>query len=127
MIGCHGSIQWADIIKQGVKTIGRHLVRQRSLTDAIHAGVGLSKAMIAGRDPYGCLPEMISKEKALDVKASYQVAVGHHHPVDVNYYIAKGQQMRSEVLGEMLKSLFAHLRPAGLKMPHLPLNAHFRH
>lgn len=47
--------------------------------------------------------------------------------VDVNYYIAKGQQMRSEALGEMLKSLFAHLRPAGLKMPHLPLNAHFRH
>lgn len=76
-----------EIIKQGVKTLGRHLVRERSPTEAILAGVGLSKAMITGRDPYGCLPEMIAREKALGVAASYQVAVGHRHPVDVNYHV----------------------------------------
>ncbi|MEQ9562574.1 MAG: hypothetical protein RLN69_08645, partial [Woeseiaceae bacterium] len=42
-----------DIIKQGVKTLGRHLVRERSPLEAIRAGVGLSKAIISGRDPYG--------------------------------------------------------------------------
>jgi len=76
-----------DIIKQGVKTLGRHLIRERSPVDAIRAGVGLSKAIVSGRDPYGCLPEMIAREKALGVQASYQVAVGHRHPVDVNYLI----------------------------------------
>lgn len=76
-----------EIIKQGVKTLGRHLVRERSPLEAIRAGVGLSKAVIFGRDPYGCLPEMIAKEKSLGVQASYQVAVGHRHPVDVNYRI----------------------------------------
>lgn len=76
-----------DVIKQGVKTLGRHLIRERSPGEAIRAGVGLSKALFAGRDPYGCLPEMIAREKSLAVQASYQVAVGHRHPVDVNYYI----------------------------------------
>ena len=76
-----------DIVKQGVKTLARHLIRERSPMEAIRAGVGLSKAMLLGRDPYGCLPEMIAREKALDVQASYQVAVGHRHPVDVNYRI----------------------------------------
>ncbi len=76
-----------DIIKQGVKTLGRHLVRERSPVEAIRAGIGLSKAIISGRDPYGCLPEMIAREKSLGVQASYQVAVGHRHPVDVNYHI----------------------------------------
>lgn len=78
--------QW-DIFRQGVKTLGRHLVRERSPMDAIRAGFGLTKAVMSGRDPYGCLPEMISREKALGVQASYQVAVGHRHPVDVNYHI----------------------------------------
>lgn len=76
-----------DIIKQGVKTLGRHLVRERSPVEAIRAGVGLSKAIISGGDPYGCLPEIIAREKTLGVQASYQVAVGHRHPLDVNYYV----------------------------------------
>ncbi len=76
-----------DILKQGVKTLARHLLRERSPAEAIRAGVGLSKAIISGRDPYGCLPEMIAREKVLGVQASYQVAVGHRHPVDVNYHI----------------------------------------
>ena len=76
-----------DIVKQGVKTLARHLIRERSPMEAIRAGVGLSKALVSGRDPYGCLPEMIAREQSLNVKASYQVAVGHRHPVDVNYRI----------------------------------------
>lgn len=76
-----------DILKQGVKTFGRHLLRERSPAEAIRAGIGLSKAMLSGRDPYGCLPEMIARERSLGVQASYQVAVGHRHPVDVNYHI----------------------------------------
>lgn len=76
-----------DIIKQGVKTLGRHLIRERSPAEAIRAGLGLSKALALGQDPYGCLPEMIAREKALGVQASYQVAVGHRHPVDVNYHV----------------------------------------
>lgn len=76
-----------DIVKQGVKTLGRHLVRERSPLEAIRAGIGLSKAIASGRDPYGCLPEMIAKETSMGVQASYQVAVGHRHPVDVNYRI----------------------------------------
>ena len=76
-----------DIIKQGVKTLGRHLVRERSPVEAIRAGLGLSKAILLGRDPYGCLPEMIAMEQSLGVRASYQVAVGHRHPLDVNYQI----------------------------------------
>lgn len=78
--------QWG-VLKQGVKTMGRHLVRERNPLDAVRAGVGLTRAVLSGRDPYGCLPEMIAREKALGVRASYQVAVGHRHPVDVNYHI----------------------------------------
>lgn len=77
----------ADIVKQGAKTILRHLVRQRSPLDALRAGTGLLSALAHGRDPYGCIPEIIAREKELGVRASFQVAVGHRHPADVNYYI----------------------------------------
>ena len=80
-----------DIIGQGVKTLGRHLIRERSPVEAIRAGLGLSKALVSGRDPYGCLPEMIAREKSLGVQASYQIAVGHRHPVDVNYHIERNR------------------------------------
>lgn len=76
-----------EVVKQGVKTLARHLLRERKPMDAVRAGIGLARAVVSGRDPYGCLPEMIAREKALDVQASYQVAVGHRHPVDVNYHI----------------------------------------
>lgn len=76
-----------DVVGQGVKTLGRHLLRERRLADTVRAGIGLAKALVTGRDPYGCLPEMIAKEQELGVRASYQVAVGHRHPVDVNYRI----------------------------------------
>ena len=76
-----------DIAKQGAKTVLRHVVRQRDPVDALRAATGLARALIRGRDPYGCLPEMIEREKELGVHASFQVAVAHRHPNDVNYRI----------------------------------------
>lgn len=80
-----------DIVKQGAKTILRHLIRQRDPVDAIYAAKGLLSALIRKRDPYGCLPEIIKREKELGVNASFQVAVGHRHVNDVNYFIENDQ------------------------------------
>jgi hypothetical protein len=77
----------ADIARQGAKTLLRHLVRQRDPRDAWHAMVGLAKACALGRDPYGCVPQIIEREAQLGVRSSFQVAVGHRHPSDVNYRI----------------------------------------
>ena len=76
-----------DIALQGGKTVLRHLIRQRDPADALRAAAGWARAWIAGRDPYGCVPEIIAREKELGVRASFQVAVGHRHPNDVNYRI----------------------------------------
>lgn len=77
----------ADIVKQGGKTVARHLLHHRDPVDAARAAVGLLKALATGRDPYGCVPEIIAREKALGVRSSFQVAVGRRHPNDVNYRI----------------------------------------
>ena len=77
----------ADTLKQGAKSVLRHLVRQRDPTDAMRAAVGLTRALARGRDPYGCVPELIAREKELGVRSSFQVAVGHRHANDVNYRI----------------------------------------
>jgi hypothetical protein len=77
----------ADIALQGAKTLLRHLVRQRAPLDALRAMAGLVKASVRGRDPYGCVPEIIGREMQLGVRSSFQVAVGHRHPNDVNYRI----------------------------------------
>ena len=77
----------ADIAMQGVKTILRHLVRQRDPLDAIKAAAGLVRAVARGRDPYSCVHEIIEREKELGVRSSFQVAVGHRHPNDVAYRI----------------------------------------
>ena len=76
-----------DIAKQGAKTILRHLVRQHDPVDALRAATGLTLALLQKRDPYGCVPEIIKREKELGVHASFQVAVAHRHPNDVNYRI----------------------------------------
>ena len=76
-----------DVAKQGAKTVLRHLLRQRDPADAIRAAAGLVRALVQGRDPYGCIPEIIERERKLGVRASFQVAVGHRHPDDVNYRI----------------------------------------
>jgi hypothetical protein len=76
-----------DNLRQAFKTVARHLVRHRDPADAWRAARGWLRAWREGRDPYGCLPEMLERETTLGVRASYQVAVGHRHPGDVNYRI----------------------------------------
>lgn len=76
-----------DTLGQGLKTVLRHLVRQHDMTDAIRSLRGLTQAIASGRDPYGCIPEIIAEEKALGVKSSFQVAVGRRHTDDVRYRI----------------------------------------
>lgn len=76
-----------DIAKQGAKTIMRHLVHQRDPADALRSATGLALALKRKCDPYGCVPEIIEREKELGTLASFPVAVGHRHPNDVNYRI----------------------------------------
>ena len=76
-----------DIVLQGAKTLARHLIRQRRPMDALRAGTGLFDALVHDRDPYGCIPEILAEERRRGLRASFQVAVGRRHPVDVNYRI----------------------------------------
>jgi hypothetical protein len=78
---------FADNAIQAGKTVLRHLIRHRDPIDATRAAWGFARAMLRGRDPYGCVPEIIERERRLGVRASFQVAVGHRHPNDVNYRI----------------------------------------
>lgn len=77
----------AGTLGQGAKTLLRHLVRRRRPVDAAKALGGLIDALGRGRDAYGCVPEIIAREKALGVRSSFQVAVANAHPNDVNYSI----------------------------------------
>ncbi len=76
-----------DITKQGAKTILRHLIRHQDPADAVQAAIGLLRALLCNRDPYGRVHEIIAKEIELETRVSFQVAVGHRHPNDVNYRI----------------------------------------
>jgi hypothetical protein len=76
-----------DNLVQGGKTVLRHLIRQHSPGDAIRAGRGLARSLLAGRDPYGCVPQIIAEETRRGVRSSFQVAVARRHPADVNYDI----------------------------------------
>lgn len=76
-----------DVLRQGSKSVLRHLVRQRDPHDAMLAMRGLIRAVVGGRDPYGCVPELIKAESALGVRSSFQVAVVRRHANDVNYRI----------------------------------------
>ena len=76
-----------DNMIQAAKAVLRHLIRQRDPADAWRAARGWLAALAAGRDPYGCVPEILAREQALGVRSSFQVAVGHRHPNDVNYHI----------------------------------------
>lgn len=73
--------------KQAVKTLARHAIREREPKDALRAGLGYLRAIRDGRDPYGCVPEIVEREQSLGVRSSFQVAVGHRHRLDVNYRI----------------------------------------
>lgn len=76
-----------DNAVQGVRTLLRHLVKQRDFASAAGAAMGFVRAVAAGRDPYGCVPAILAEERARGVRASYQVAVAHRHPNDVNYHV----------------------------------------
>ena len=76
-----------DIAMQGAKSVLRHLVRQRDPVDAWRAASGFVRAVSQGRDPYGCIPEILEREGEVGVCASFQVAVARRHPADVNYSI----------------------------------------
>ena len=76
-----------DNTVQAVKAVLRHLIRQHDPADALRAARGWFAAIVAGRDPYGCVPELIARETALGLRSSFQVAVGHRHANDVNYRI----------------------------------------
>jgi hypothetical protein len=76
-----------DTLSQGARTMFRHFVRERDPADGFRALAGLARALASGRDAYGCIPEIIARERVLGVGSSFQVAVGHRHPSDVNYRI----------------------------------------
>ncbi len=76
-----------DVLVMGIRTLLRHCIRHRDPSDAIRAGRALIANMARGRNPYLCVPDMVRREKDMGVRASYQVAVGHRHPEDVNYRI----------------------------------------
>jgi hypothetical protein len=76
-----------DNLYQGVKSVLRHLLRQRDPGDAFRASKGLVRSLLAGRDPYGCVPQIIEEEKRRGIRSSFQVAVAKRHPADVNYDI----------------------------------------
>ncbi len=76
-----------DTLRQGAKTLIRHLVNERDPADALRAMSGLTRALMRRNDPYGCVPEIIDREKKLGVRSSFQIAVARRHPNDVNYRI----------------------------------------
>jgi hypothetical protein len=78
---------WADTFKQGIKSIMRDLVRHRDPADAARTVFGFVRAIAARRDAYGCIPEIIARERQLGVRSSFQVATGRRHPSDVNYRV----------------------------------------
>jgi hypothetical protein len=79
---------------QGGKTFLRHLVRERAPVEAVRAMAGLAVAVLGRRDPYAGVPDIIERERALKVRASFQVAVARRHPLDVNYDI-EDQRIRT--------------------------------
>ena len=76
-----------DTLVQGAKSAARHLLHQRDPGDALRSLAGLARALLTGRDAYGCIPDLIAREKALGLRASFQVAAARRHPDDVNYRI----------------------------------------
>jgi hypothetical protein len=77
---------WDNLVQAG-KAVARHLVRQRDPGDAWRAGLGYLRAVAQRRDAYSGITEILAGERAMGVKSSFQVAVGHRHPNDVNYRV----------------------------------------
>lgn len=80
-------IRRGDNCRQAVRSVGRSLLRQHDPGSALLAAARFVRSVSRGRDPYGCIPEIIAGEKARGVRSSFQVAVARRHPADVNYDI----------------------------------------
>jgi hypothetical protein len=78
-------VHFGDNARQAARTLGRHLLRERAPVDATRALGGYLTALVKRRDPYGCVPEILRREAAENVRSSFQVAVARRHPNDVNY------------------------------------------
>jgi hypothetical protein len=76
-----------DNLKVAIKSVARHLVKQRSPLEAVEAMAAYLKTIMRSEDPYGCVPAIVAEEQRRGVKSSFQVAVGHRHAFDVNYRI----------------------------------------
>jgi hypothetical protein len=76
-----------DNLKVAAKSAARHLLKQRSPGEAARGIAAYLGAVGRGDDPFGCVPAIIAEEQRRGVKSSFQVAVGHRHPFDVNYRI----------------------------------------
>ena len=76
-----------DVLRQGARTLARHLLKSREPRDAASAGMALAKALLRGRDPYSDIRDLMARETRLGVRSSFQVAVARRHPRDVNYRI----------------------------------------
>jgi hypothetical protein len=78
-----------DVLRQGSRTLARHLVKAREARDAASAGMALVRALVRGRDPYSDIRGLMACETRLGVRSSFQVAVARRHPRDVNYRIER--------------------------------------
>jgi hypothetical protein len=76
-----------DVLRQGGRTLARHLLKSRDAREAAGAGAALAKALVRGRDPYSDIRGLMVGESQLGVRSSFQVAVARRHPNDVNYRI----------------------------------------
>lgn len=74
-----------EILVQALRTFARHVLRERAPMEACRAALGFVRALATGRDPYGCVPEIIAAEQARSIRSSFQVAVARNHARDVNY------------------------------------------
>lgn len=96
----------AETFAQAGRTAMRHLVRQHAPLDAARGLLKFAKALMRGRDPFCDIPGIIAREKQLGVRSSFQVAVGHRDPADVNYYIERDSIRRS----------LSHIRDEGFEV-----------
>ena len=74
-----------ETLTQGVRTLGRHLIRQRDPGAAARGVWALFNGMLRGRDVFDDLSGIMATERARGASSSFQIAVARTHPNDVNY------------------------------------------
>lgn len=76
-----------DVLKKGAQSLLRSVVRHQSPLDACRVSGAFLRNIDRRENPYRRIPHMIARERARNVRASYQIAVARHHPNDVNYSV----------------------------------------